>query len=37
LNIEAPFTKTRFAEQLTQAFTRLSPLGAIIDEGLAQL
>ena len=37
LSIKVAFTKTGFAEQLTQAFTRLSPLGAIIDEGLAQL
>jgi hypothetical protein len=37
LSIEVPFTKTGFAEQLIRAFTRFSPLGSIIDEGLAQL
>jgi len=37
LSIEVPFTKTGFAQQVTQALTRLSPLGSIIDEGLAQL
>jgi hypothetical protein len=37
LSLEVPFTKTRFAEQLTDAFTQLSSLAPIIDDGLAQL
>ncbi len=37
LSLEVKFTKTRFAEQLAEAFTHLSVLGPIIDEGLAQL
>jgi hypothetical protein len=37
LSLEVPFTKTHFAEQLTNAFTQLSSLAPIIDDGLAQL
>lgn len=37
LSLELPFTKTRFAEQLTDGFTLMSSLAPIIDDGLAQL
>lgn len=37
LSLEVPFTKTRFAEQLTAGFSQLNSLTPIIDEGLANL
>ncbi|WP_420631999.1 hypothetical protein [Candidatus Leptofilum sp.] len=37
LSLDATFTKTRFAEQLADTFTRLSSLEPIIEEGLTQL
>jgi hypothetical protein len=37
LTVQIKFTKIGFPDQVTKAFTRLSALGPIIDEGLAKL
>lgn len=37
LGMRVKFTKTNFPQQMAAAFTQLSTLGPIIDEGLAQL
>ena len=37
LGLKLRFTETGFGKQLAEGFTRLSVLGAVIDDGLAQL
>lgn len=37
LSLTVPFTKTGFHKQIAAAFTQLSALGPIIDDGLARL